>query len=192
MAGVRRMTKRSGHRIDPEDYPGLSEHPIGEVRLENEEATRRLGEALAQVARDGDFIALVGELGAGKTTLMQGLVRAVAPTDRWKATSPTYALIQIYETEPRIHHMDLYRLEGWSDLESIGYWDYAESRRGITCVEWLDRIPAAWPGRGLIVELLRSKRGRVARLWGDGRWRRRLDGLCDEVEREDEESDDER
>ncbi len=168
------MSTTKGQPIDPKKYPPLLDRPIEELDLCDEEATRQLGRALGSVAEDGDFIALIGELGAGKTTMMQGLVEAVDIEGKWRATSPTYALIQVYETKPMVYHMDLYRLEGWADLESIGYWDYAEGRRGITCVEWLDRIPSAWPGRGLIIELLRTKTGRMARLWGDANWRGRL------------------
>lgn len=182
------MTNPSGDRIDPATYPGVADDALAELPLGDEEATRRLGVALARVAKGGDFIAFIGELGAGKTTLMQGLVRGVDDSGQWRATSPTYALIQVYETTPPVYHMDLYRLEGWGDLESIGYWDYAESRRGITCVEWLDRIPGAWPGRGLIVELVRSNTGRVARLWGDETWNERagdIVGHLDTVDKEE-------
>jgi tRNA threonylcarbamoyladenosine biosynthesis protein TsaE len=70
-----------------------------------------------------------------------------------------------YETDPPVVHVDLYRLETYDGLESIGYWDYAESQGAITCVEWLDRIPQAWPRRGLIVELQRVDSRRTAKLW---------------------------
>ncbi len=179
--GVRWMTNESVDRIDPSKFPGLSKHPGAELVAKNEEETRKLGAALARVARAGDFIALVGDLGAGKTTLMQGLVEEIDEHDQWQATSPTYALIQVYETAPPIHHMDLYRLEGFEDLESIGYWDYADSRAGIICVEWLDRIPSAWPGRGLVVEFLRSKSGRIIRLWGDEAWKQRVEDVAGQL-----------
>lgn len=167
------MTVGQSGRVQPQHYRGLCSDPVVEFELVDEEATRRLGRWLADEATDGDFIGLVGDLGAGKTTLVQGLVAGVDTTGRWEATSPTYALVQIYETEPVIVHIDLYRLEGWSDLESIGYWDYVDAPSGITCVEWLDRIPGAWPERGIVVELMRGPTSRKLRLWADQSWAER-------------------
>ncbi len=65
-------------------------------------------------------------------------------------------------------HMDLYRLETDGDLESIGYWDYLEERGAIVAVEWVDQVPGAWPGEGLLVELSHVGEGRVARVWSAG------------------------
>ena len=157
-------------RVNPEIFAGIGEGPALQLELEGDDETRRLGELLAGKMEAGDFVGLVGDLGAGKTTLMQGVVAAIDTTNQWRATSPTYSLIQVYETTPPIFHIDLYRLEGLSDLESIGYWDYVESRRGITCVEWLDKIPGAWPEQGLIIELTRHDGARMARLWADESW----------------------
>lgn len=158
-------------------YSGVHDSPVAQLALADADQTRQLGISLSSQAKPGDFIGLIGELGAGKTTMMQGVVAAIDDSDRWQATSPTYALMQVYETRPPIFHIDLYRLEGWSDLESIGYWDAVESGRGISCVEWLNRIPGAWPGRGLIVELERNANRRVARLWADDDWAQRIESL---------------
>ena len=168
------MSLESG-RIEPSNYSQLQGEPLAELVLDEAQQTRRLGHWLAARCGPGDFVGLVGDLGAGKTTLMQGLVTGADDEGRWEATSPTYSLIQIYETSPPIYHMDLYRLEGWADLESIGYWDYVEDRRGIACVEWLDRIPGAWPGHGVIVELFSQTTGRGVRLWGDDAWKEKIE-----------------
>ena len=108
---------------------------------------------------------LVGQLGAGKTTLVQGLVETLAPETT--ATSPTYTLLHEYQTEPPIIHIDLYRLETYDELESIGYWDYVESGAGVSCVEWVDKVPEAWPAgaRCFLVALLREDGARVAEVF---------------------------
>ncbi len=149
-------------QFDPRAF-GLPEEPALVVDLSDEEQTRRLGTALAESLDAGAFVGLIGNLGAGKTTLVQSLVRTLSAGA--EATSPTYTLLNEYETDPPVVHVDLYRLDTYDELESIGYWDYAESGFAITCVEWLDRIPEAWPRQGLIVELERIDSTRTARIW---------------------------
>jgi tRNA threonylcarbamoyl adenosine modification protein YjeE len=151
---------------------GLSNPSALEFPLRDLADTRRLGRALAAVFPDGGFIGLIGNLGAGKTTLVQSMVDALSPG--LEARSPTYTLLNQYETQPPMVHIDLYRLESYDELESIGYWDYVESGRVISCVEWIDRIPHAWPGEGLIVEMLRSGDERSARLWPSSDYESRI------------------
>lgn len=150
-----------------EDLPktlGLSAHPDETVALPDDDATRALGKRLGLVLGPGDFVGLVGNLGAGKTTLMQGLVEALSPEA--EASSPTYTLVNEYATSPRLFHFDLYRLEHADDLEGIAYWEYVEDVDAIACVEWLDRIPSAWPGAGVLVVLSHEADGtRRAALW---------------------------
>ena len=168
------MASKDSGRFRPRQYPGVTAEPVAQLELVGEDQTRRLGKLVARRLNRGDFVGLVGDLGAGKTTLVQGLVDEIASDSRVQARSPTYALMQVYETAPRIYHMDLYRLEGFADLESIGYWDVVEAGDGICCVEWLDRIPSAWPGEGMIVELQNGNGRRTARLFGDESWSSRL------------------
>lgn len=149
--------------VSPQAYPGLSSSPGLILRLWDEEETKYLGRLIGERLGPGDFLGLIGDLGAGKTSLMKGLVSAFA--DESIVSSPTYSLIQHYETTPPVVHMDLYRLDGWDELESIGYWDVLDGEEQVICVEWLDRIPGAWPEEGLIVELERRDEGRLARVW---------------------------
>lgn len=149
--------------FDPNYYEELIAEPILELELPAATDTMRLGRALAGELGPGDFLGLIGDLGAGKTTLVKALVEGLS--SEHEAKSPTYTLLNEYDTEPPVVHVDLYRLQSADELESIGYWDYAESSRAITCVEWLDRIPGAWPRRGLILEMQRVETRRLARLW---------------------------
>jgi tRNA threonylcarbamoyladenosine biosynthesis protein TsaE len=150
--------------FDPTRF-GVPDEPRVRLALVDADATRRLGATLEQRLSPGDFVGLVGQLGAGKTTLVQGLVESLAPDER--VTSPTYTLLHEYETAPPVIHIDLYRLETYDELESIGYWDFVESGAAISCVEWVDQVPEAWPDhdRCLLVRLLRDDGARVAELY---------------------------
>ncbi len=161
-------------QFDPADFD-LAKTPAFELDLSDEAATRRLGYALADALDAGAFVGLIGNLGAGKTTLVQAVVERLSP--HAEATSPTYTLLNDYETDPPVVHVDLYRLETYDELESIGYWDYAESGWAITFVEWLDRIPQAWPRHGLMIELERAGTTRTARLWASAEYRSTLEGI---------------
>ena len=115
------------------------------VALADADATRHLGEEIGARSERGDFLGLIGNLGAGKTTFMQGFVTGVDGTFASEdVSSPTYTLLNTYATQPPVYHFDLYRLEHVDDLESVAYWETIEGR-GISCVEWLDQIPHAWP-----------------------------------------------
>lgn len=155
----------------------LPDEPVGQLHLQDADATRALGEQLANRLDSGDFLGLVGQLGSGKTTLVTGLVDALGAPG--PATSPTYTLVNAYETSVPVYHVDLYRLEGVDDLESIGYWDYLSEKRGIVCVEWLDRVPEAWPGDGIVVYLEHLDEGRRARIWASEDYHDRFDSISD-------------
>lgn len=110
----------------------------------------RLGAPVA--AEEGLFVGLRGDLGAGKTTFVQGLVAALPGGADLYVTSPTYALVQPYPTTPPVTHMDLYRLASLDELELIGYRDHYFGP-GFTVVEWVDRVPEAVPRAWMDIEL---------------------------------------
>lgn len=130
-------------------------------------ATTAAGAALAGLVRGGDAIALVGDLGAGKTTLVAGLVAALGGV----ASSPTFSLVNEY---PPAHagglvvwHVDLYRLERAAELEELGLDDLLGDRRGIALVEWADRFDVM-PRDHLRLELAHDAGGRRLALSGTG------------------------
>jgi len=82
-------------------------------------------------------VVLEGTLGAGKTTLAQGLAAGLGVTD--DVTSPTFALVQEYEGRLPLFHMDLYRLSSEEEFEQIGGWEYFQ-RNGVVLIEWADRL----------------------------------------------------
>jgi tRNA threonylcarbamoyladenosine biosynthesis protein TsaE len=124
---------------------------LAELNLPSEQATRALGASVARSVLGSMTIGLVGPLGAGKTTFMQGFMEVTGRSD--EVRSPTYTLVNSYEGTPRVHHIDLYRLQDEGDLESIGIWEYLDAPGAICCIEWIDRFWACWTERDLVVEL---------------------------------------
>ncbi|WP_143158167.1 tRNA (adenosine(37)-N6)-threonylcarbamoyltransferase complex ATPase subunit type 1 TsaE [Rubritalea squalenifaciens] len=107
------------------------------------EAMKRFGAQIANHLRPGDIVALVGDLGAGKTHITQGICAALG--HQGEVTSPTFALVNEYtDSTPPIMHFDLYRMENAQELLDIGWEDYLE-RDAILIVEWADRFPELIP-----------------------------------------------
>lgn len=112
---------------------------VWSMTLADEAATQAMALALASVLRPGDFIALSGDLGAGKTTFARMLIRHLAGDADLEVPSPTFTLIQAYETASlAIMHADLYRVRSEDELGELGWEDAAEGT--IVLVEWPDRI----------------------------------------------------
>jgi tRNA threonylcarbamoyl adenosine modification protein YjeE len=110
----------------------------GSVILAGPAATVKAGEQLAAAVRGGDAIALIGDLGAGKTTLVTGLVAALGGG---AAASPTFSLVNEYPGGRLVvWHVDLYRVERAAELPELGLDDVVGDRRGICVVEWADRF----------------------------------------------------
>jgi tRNA threonylcarbamoyladenosine biosynthesis protein TsaE len=101
------------------------------------------GTQFAESLREGDLVALSGELGAGKTYFSKGLVAGLGCDD--EVTSPTFALVQEYLSGPvPVFHFDFYRIESASELVSLGWDDYLEER-GIIIAEWASKFPELLP-----------------------------------------------
>ena len=112
-------------------------------------ATERLGAAFAPALRAGDVLALSGELGAGKTRFVAGLVHALSPASRVR--SPSFTLVNEIGGVLPVFHIDLYRLEDVREVEALGLEDYAE--RGALVVEWGERLPGVWLADALHVSI---------------------------------------
>ncbi|RWM36184.1 tRNA (adenosine(37)-N6)-threonylcarbamoyltransferase complex ATPase subunit type 1 TsaE [Mesorhizobium sp.] len=134
--------------------------------LADEAATARLGEDLAMALRAGDIIALKGDLGAGKSTLARALIRALADDADLEVPSPTFTLVQSYQTRVPVHHFDLYRLSSPDELDELGLDDALA--QGAALVEWPERAEDRLPANALQVELAEHGEGRIARLSGQG------------------------
>jgi tRNA threonylcarbamoyladenosine biosynthesis protein TsaE len=122
----------------------------GALVLADAEATARAGAALAALVQGGDAVALVGDLGAGKTTLVAGLARALGAG---AASSPTFSLVNEYPGGRLVvWHVDLYRIEREAELVELGLDDLLGEPRGVCLVEWADRF-AVMPPDHLRLEL---------------------------------------
>lgn len=149
-----------------------------DIPLPDEDSTRRLGQALAALARPGDLIALSGGLGAGKSTLARAFIRALTHPDE-DVPSPTFTLVQVYDTKAgAVWHFDLYRLESPDDAFELDIEDaFAE---GISLIEWPDRLGPLLPARRLDLRLEETDRpdSRRAHLTATGSWADRIGELC--------------
>jgi tRNA threonylcarbamoyladenosine biosynthesis protein TsaE len=102
--------------------------------------TSRAGAALARCLRPGDLLGLIGDLGAGKTLLVQGLARGLAVPPDVRVTSPTFTLINEYHGGAMpLYHVDLYRIEREAELDELGLDEICRRGDGVVCVEWCDR-----------------------------------------------------
>jgi len=120
-------------------------------RAETAAAMQALGERLGRALRAGDVVALVGPLGAGKTTFVQGLARGLdVPPDRHVA-SPTFALVNEHPGRVPLVHADLYRIEDARELTELGLVDAFD--RAAVAIEWLDRFPDAAPAERLHIAI---------------------------------------
>lgn len=108
------------------------------------EETAAVGEALGRTLGPGDVVALYGELGAGKTCFVQGLVRGLDVTGA--ATSPTFVLVNEYRGRLPVHHVDAYRTSSLTELMDLGVLDLMGGD-GVTLVEWADKAEPLLPGR---------------------------------------------
>jgi len=114
-------------------------------------ATSALGERLGAALRPGDVVALVGELGAGKTQLVRGVCRGAGVPDA-EVASPTFAIVAAYHGRIPVHHADLYRVADEDELHATGFSELMGGE-GAVLVEWADRIPRALPDDRLELRL---------------------------------------
>ncbi|TPM03839.1 tRNA (adenosine(37)-N6)-threonylcarbamoyltransferase complex ATPase subunit type 1 TsaE [Mesorhizobium sp. B2-3-10] len=140
--------------------------PVLERLLADETQTARLGEDLALALRVGDVLALKGDLGAGKSTLARALIRALADDAGLEVPSPTFTLVQSYDTRVPVHHFDLYRLSSAAELDELGFEEALA--QGAALIEWPERADGYLPKATVLIELVQHGEGRLARLSGQG------------------------
>lgn len=123
-----------------------------EVVVRSAEETKAWGERLAESLPPGTIVCLYGELGAGKTTLVKGLVRKAAGIPEEEVRSPTFTYLHVYEGPMPVYHFDLYRLSNADEFLAMGFDEYF-TQGGICCVEWPERIASVLPFPHLEVRL---------------------------------------
>ena len=101
--------------------------------------TEEIGFTLGKTLKDNSILCFFGDLGAGKTTFIKGLVSACASIEADLVNSPTFVYLNIYEGTKTVYHFDLYRLENAKDFLQMGYDEYLYAG-GISCIEWSEKI----------------------------------------------------
>jgi tRNA threonylcarbamoyladenosine biosynthesis protein TsaE len=115
-----------------------------EIVTRGPEETIRLGKSLGELLRPGDVVALIGDLGAGKTTLAKGIAAGAGVEDESEVTSPTFVLVNEYQGRFPVYHADLYRLQEAPEVEDLG-WEEFIFGEGISLLEWAEKIPEILP-----------------------------------------------
>jgi tRNA threonylcarbamoyladenosine biosynthesis protein TsaE len=142
-----------------------------ERALSTPQASEALGAAVGRALQPGEAVCLWGPLGAGKTTLARGLIRALAGEE--EVPSPTFTLVQAYDGGGfPIAHFDLYRIEHAAEIEELGLEEALED--GAAVIEWPERLGARLPKDRLDIRLEIQGEGRRARLERHGRWHGRI------------------
>jgi tRNA threonylcarbamoyladenosine biosynthesis protein TsaE len=123
-----------------------------ELRTRSARETFRLGARLGALLQPGDVVALVGELGAGKTQLVRGTCEG-AGVPASEVSSPSFAIVATYHgAKLPLHHADLYRIGDEDELYATGFFDLVGGD-GAILVEWADRVPGALPSERLEIVL---------------------------------------
>ncbi len=140
--------------------------PVSQLELKNERKTKAFGKWLASKLKGGQVISLEGPLGAGKTTLIQGLVEGLGI--KQKVTSPTFILFRVYPVSKKIKsgpkwlvHADAYRVKDPSEAIAAGIEEYLGEPNTTTIIEWGDRLKKILPKDVIRVQLSLTDVGRL-------------------------------
>ena len=118
----------------------------------SEDETIRLGRDIASRLRAPALVLLIGELGAGKTTLAKGIVSGLGAASVDEVASPTFTLIHEYGRDPKVYHIDLYRLDRLPELDTLGLDDLWE-QRAIVLIEWGEKFSRELPAARVEIHL---------------------------------------
>ncbi len=110
-----------------------------EVLSRGPEQTLNLGRVFGEILREGDMVALIGELGAGKTVMVKGIAQGLGVENEQEVTSPSFVLVNEYEGRIPIYHIDLYRLQDLHEVENLG-WEEILYGPGVALVEWAEKV----------------------------------------------------
>jgi len=124
-----------------------------ELLSRSPDQTLALGRVMGELLRPGDFVALKGALGTGKTHLVKGLALGLGVPDEEPVISPTFVLVREYVGRLKLYHLDAYRLGRASELAGLGLEEMREQPEVVVALEWADRVPEAVPPDALEVWL---------------------------------------
>ncbi len=133
-----------------------------EVITSSPEETAALGRRLASHLKPPVVVLLFGELGAGKTTLVKGIVSGMGLAAEEEVTSPSFVFVHAYGNHARLYHVDLYRIEGAAELETLGVEDLM-AEKAIVVVEWAERLklPGLEPAVRVFLQAVSESQRRI-------------------------------
>lgn len=132
----------------------------------NPQETENLGYKLGKTLEAGDIICLIGDLGAGKTTLTKSIAKGLDIDDY--ITSPTFTLIKEYEGRYPLYHFDVYRINDVDEMYDLGYEEYIFGK-GVSIIEWANIIDDILPKEKLIIDIKRKDiNKREINIYGEG------------------------
>lgn len=118
------------------------------IKCKSEEETKKLAEKFNLILNKGDLVILNGNLGSGKTFFVRSILSEYGFEE---VTSPTFAIVNEYSTEPKIYHFDFYRINTKEELIQIGFEDYLNDNEAITFIEWGEMFPEILPNKKYVV-----------------------------------------
>ncbi len=139
-----------------------------EITLKSLSDTEKFGEILSDIIGPGTLICLNGDLGAGKTTLTQIIGKNLNVKEY--INSPSYSLMNTYNGVYKIHHYDLYKLEGIDDALDIGIEDYIYSDDDIIIIEWANKIQEILPKNRIEINIKIINNSRIVKVKGNGKF----------------------
>jgi tRNA threonylcarbamoyladenosine biosynthesis protein TsaE len=110
-----------------------------ELISQSAQQTHAIGMTMGQTLHQGDTVFLIGDLGAGKTTLVRGICQGAGVIDLTEVRSPSFNVVLDYQGEKPVRHVDLYRIGSLDEFETVGVFDDDQGR--ITLIEWADHLP---------------------------------------------------
>lgn len=139
------------------------------------------GEQLGRLLLPGDVVALNGDVGVGKTTLVKSVVRGINPKEVSNVSSPTFSKLQSYGQDPIIHHMDFYQIKTIQALQALGFHEVLGAE-GIVLIEWFDLFPEFYSGGILEIKLsFYGDDARIMTMQGEGQMIKRMKSLTGAV-----------
>lgn len=124
--------------------PGEQTEQTWTVKTKNPDQTRHLGRICGELLTQGSVIALIGDLGTGKTVFVKGVAQGVGVIDDKEITSPSFVLVNEYQGRLPVYHVDLYRLHHMREVEDLG-WEELISSPGVTLIEWAEKVLTLLP-----------------------------------------------
>jgi len=133
-----------------------------EVVTSSPEETMEVGRQLADHLHPPVLVLLSGELGSGKTTITKGIINGLGVAREEEVTSPTFTLVHVFHNHVRVYHVDLYRVAGFHDLESLALED-AFAEPAVVIIEWAERftLRTDWPRVAIRLEHVETDRRRI-------------------------------